>query len=87
MTELSDQSLLAHWYRHRNAEAFHVLAARHARMVYATALRVLRDAQAAEDVSQESFLALAQAKRPPSRNVAAPLAIRQICAARGAMKA
>lgn len=71
MTELSDQSLLAHWYRHRNAEAFHVLAARHARMVYATALRVLRDAQAAEDVSQESFLALAQAKRPPSRNVAA----------------
>ncbi len=71
MTELSDQTLLAYWYRNRNAEAFHVLASRHARMVYATALRVLRDVQAAEDVSQESFLALAQAKRPPSRNVAA----------------
>jgi RNA polymerase sigma-70 factor (ECF subfamily) len=71
MTELSDQILLTYWYRNRNAEAFHVLASRHARMVYATALRVLRDVQAAEDVSQESFLALAQAKRPPSRNVAA----------------
>lgn len=71
MSELSDQTLLTYWYRNRNAEAFHVLASRHARMVYATALRVLRDVQAAEDVSQESFLALAQAKRPPSRNVAA----------------
>jgi RNA polymerase sigma factor (sigma-70 family) len=71
MTELNDQSLLTHWYRHRNAEAFRVLAARHARMVYATALRILRNPHDAEEVSQQSFLALAQTRRPPSGNVAA----------------
>ncbi|MBL7644839.1 MAG: sigma-70 family RNA polymerase sigma factor [Candidatus Hydrogenedentes bacterium] len=71
MTELNDQSLLAHWYRHRNAEAFRVLATRHARMVYATALRILRNAHDAEEVAQQSFLALAQTRRPPSGNVAA----------------
>ncbi len=71
MTELNDQSLLSHWYRHRNAEAFRVLATRHARMVYATALRILRNAHDAEEVAQQSFLALAQTRRPPSGNVAA----------------
>lgn len=71
MTELNDQSLLLHWYRHRNAEAFRVLATRHGRMVYATALRILRNPHDAEDVSQQSFLALAQTRRPPSGNVAA----------------
>ncbi len=71
MTELNDQSLLTHWYRHRNAEAFRVLATRHARMVYATALRILRNPHDAEEVSQQSFLALAQTRRPPSGNVAA----------------
>lgn len=71
MTELNDQSLLIHWYRHRNAEAFRVLASRHGRMVYATALRILRNPHDAEDVSQQSFLALAQTRRPPSGNVAA----------------
>jgi len=71
MTELNDQSLLTHWYRHRNAEAFRVLATRHARMVYATALRILRNAHDAEEVAQQSFLALAQTRRPPSGNVAA----------------
>ncbi len=71
MTELNDQSLLAHWYRHRNAEAFRVLATRHARMVYATALRILRNVHDAEEVAQQSFLALAQTRRPPSGNVAA----------------
>lgn len=71
MTELNDQSLLLHWYRHRNAEAFRVLATRHARMVYATALRILRNAHDAEEVAQQSFLALAQTRRPPSGNVAA----------------
>ena len=71
MTELNDQSLLSHWYRHRNAEAFRVLATRHARMVYATALRILRNAHDAEEVAQQSFLALAQTRRPPSDNVAA----------------
>lgn len=67
MTELSDQSLLAHWYRHRNAEAFHVLAARHARMVYATALRVLRDAQAARMSWVRFSLLRAASTHPPGQ--------------------
>lgn len=71
MTNWNDHTLLLYWYRHRSAEAFKELASRHARMVYATALRVLRNAQDAEDILQESFLALARTRRPPTRNVAA----------------
>ena len=71
MTELSDQTLLTYWYRNRNAEAFRVIASRHAQMVYATAMRVLRNATEAEDIAQESFVELASTKRPPTDNAAA----------------
>ena len=53
MTELNDQTLLSYWYRNRNAEAFRVIASRHAQMVFATAMRILRNATEAEDVAQE----------------------------------
>jgi RNA polymerase sigma-70 factor (ECF subfamily) len=65
MTELSDQILLSFWYRKRNAEAFKVLASRHAQMVFATAMRILRNPTDAEDIAQESFLELASTNRPP----------------------
>lgn len=71
MTEHSDHILLTYWYRNHNAEAFRVLASRHAQMVYATALRVLKNPTEAEDIAQESFLELASTSRPPKRNAGA----------------
>ncbi|MFP6582689.1 MAG: RNA polymerase sigma factor [Candidatus Hydrogenedentota bacterium] len=71
MTEHSDHILLTYWYRNRNAEAFRVLASRHAQMVYATALRILKNPTEAEDIAQESFLELASTSRPPKRNAGA----------------
>jgi len=66
---VSDQQLLAQWADHRDAEAFTVFCRRHARMVYATCLRVLRDETQAEDVTQECFEVLVALRTPPSGNV------------------
>jgi RNA polymerase sigma-70 factor (ECF subfamily) len=51
----------------RDAAAFEVLYDRHKRLVRATAHRVIRDAQMAEDISQEVFLRL---WRQPQKYVA-----------------
>ena len=54
----SDEILLNRWTTRRDAEAFAELVRRHAAMVYATCLRVLRNTADAEEVAQECFLTL-----------------------------
>lgn len=58
-TDTSDISLLQAWQRHRDAEAFHAIVSRHARLVYNTCRHILRNDADAADVSQECFLCLA----------------------------
>jgi RNA polymerase sigma factor (sigma-70 family) len=65
-----DRILLERWYTQRDAEAFKVIAQRHAGMVFATCCRVLRNATDAEDVAQECFETLCSTPRRPSRNLA-----------------
>ncbi|MCX5769098.1 MAG: RNA polymerase sigma factor [Candidatus Hydrogenedentes bacterium] len=63
---MSDQEavILRRWVAHRDADAFAELLSRHAGMVYGACRRITRDAAAAEDLSQECFLKLAQQKGP-----------------------
>jgi len=56
----SDATLLADYAETRNPEAFSELVTRHAGLVYATCLRVLRDPVESEDATQDCFLQLAQ---------------------------
>ncbi len=56
----TDLHLLSRYHRHGDAEAFQSLVEAHAGMVHATARRVTRDAALAQDVAQETFLALAR---------------------------
>ena len=56
----TDLHLLSRYHRHGDAEAFRSLVESHAGMVHATASRVTRDTMLAQDVSQETFLALAR---------------------------
>jgi RNA polymerase sigma factor (sigma-70 family) len=60
MSEESDQSLIRAYARNRCESAFSALVHRHIDLVHSTALRVLRDTNLAEDVTQRVFLALAQ---------------------------
>ena len=55
-----DAALLRQWTQKRDAAAFRQLAERYAGLVYATAVRILHDTAAAEDVAQDVFLKLAQ---------------------------
>ncbi len=55
----SDIALLQAWQRHRDADAFHTLVARHAQLVFSTCRHILRNDADAADVSQECFLSLA----------------------------
>jgi RNA polymerase sigma factor (sigma-70 family) len=71
MTEFTDNSLLQLWLSSRDARAFKELARRHSQMVFATCRRILRDTDAAEDVTQECFLALAQHADAPPRSLPA----------------
>src|SRR5688572_10072010 len=57
-----DIRLLEQWRTHRDADAFAELAARHGPMVYAVCLRVLRNAEAAQDAAQECFLECVRTK-------------------------
>ncbi len=57
---VSDAILLQRYARSRDAEAFAELVQRYAGLVYGTCLRVLRNADDAEDVAQECFLELAR---------------------------
>lgn len=71
ITHTTDIILLHRWRASRDGEAFRALAERYAGLVFAAAHRVLRDVSEAEDVAQECFLTLAQARKAPERNLGA----------------
>jgi len=79
LTHTTDRILLHRWRASRDAEAFRALAERYAGLVFAAAHRVLRDPSEAEDVAQECFLTLAQARKPPERNLGARLNVWPSC--------
>jgi RNA polymerase sigma factor (sigma-70 family) len=60
---LTDQQLLSDYTDRRSEEAFAILVQRHVDHVYSAALRMVRDAHLAEDVTQSVFVALAQNAR------------------------
>ena len=63
MNSQTDQQLLAEYADRRSEAAFVELVERHVDMVYSAALRMVRDAHLAEDVTQSTFIALAQNSR------------------------
>src|SRR5438552_1496272 len=63
MNSLTDQQLLRDYTGGRSEAAFAELVRRHVDFVYSAALRMVRDAQNAEDVTQSVFVALAQNAR------------------------
>ena len=60
-----DHLLLNRWLSEGDADAFRVLVSRYAGLVYATCRRILGDSTEAEDITQECFLLLSQAKKNP----------------------
>src|SRR5437773_6097616 len=63
MNNLTDQQLLGDYTGRRSEAAFAGLVRRHVDFVYSAALRMVRDAHLAEDVTQSVFVALAQNAR------------------------
>ena len=63
MNSLTDQQLLRDYAGSRSEPAFAELVRRHVDFVYSAALRMVRDAHLAEDVTQKTFVALAQNAR------------------------
>ncbi len=63
MNNLTDHQLLADYAAQRSEAAFAELVRRHVDLVHSAALRLVRDAHAAQDVTQAVFLALAQNAR------------------------
>jgi len=60
MMNVSDSMLLNQYVRDESQSAFNELVVRHADWVYSAAVRLVRDAHLAEDVTQAVFLLLAQ---------------------------
>ncbi|MEO7298857.1 MAG: sigma-70 family RNA polymerase sigma factor [Verrucomicrobiota bacterium] len=60
MNELSDQHLLRDFAKCRSEMAFAEIVRRHVDLVYSAALRMVRDPQTAQDLTQAVFLALAE---------------------------
>ena len=60
MNSLTDQQLLSDYAGQRTETAFAELVRRHVDFVYSAAVRMVRDAHLAEDVTQTVFVALAQ---------------------------
>jgi len=60
----TDMALVRRWTDGRDAEAFAELVRRHSAMVYGTCRRILGNAADAEEVVQDCFLKLAQARSP-----------------------
>jgi RNA polymerase sigma factor (sigma-70 family) len=63
VNSLTDQQLLHDYTEHRSETAFAELVRRHVDFVCSAALRMVRDAHLAEDVTQGVFMALAQNAR------------------------
>lgn len=63
MNSLTDQQLIQDYAGHRSETAFAELVRRHIDIVYSAALRMVRDAHLAEDVTQGVFVALARNAR------------------------
>jgi len=63
MDSLTDQQLLRDYAERRSEPAFAELVRRHVDLVYSAALRMVCDVHLAEDVTQGSFVALAQNAR------------------------
>ncbi len=61
----ADYVLFNKWTRGHDAEAFKTLCHKYAGMVYATCLRILRNAADAEDAAQDCFETLARQARGP----------------------
>src|SRR5439155_3638468 len=72
MNNLTDQQLLRDYTEARSETAFAQLVRRHVDFVYSAALRMVRDAPLAEDVTQGVFVALAQNARPLADHPALP---------------
>lgn len=60
MTAADDQKLLRDFARHGAEEAFRALVTHHTDLVYGTSLRIVRDSAAAQEVTQNVFIALAR---------------------------
>src|SRR3974390_2069305 len=60
MNGLTDQQLLRDYAERHSEAAFGELVRRYVDLVYSSALRMVRDAHLAEDVTQGVFVALAQ---------------------------
>jgi len=60
VNSLTDPQLLRDYTEHRSEAAFAELVRRHVDFVYSAALRMVRDAHLAEDVTQSVFVALAR---------------------------
>ena len=65
---LNDLDLLRQYAETGAEEPFQTIVERHARMVYATALRMSRDHSLAEDVKQAVFILLVRKARSLSTN-------------------
>jgi RNA polymerase sigma factor (sigma-70 family) len=63
LMEQNDRTLIQRWQREADGDAFSELVRRHARMVFAAADRILRNAADAEEVVQESFVKVGQLRR------------------------
>jgi len=57
---MDDHELLREYVRHHSEKAFSEMVARHLPLVYGTALRLIRDPAAAQDVAQTVFIQLAR---------------------------
>ncbi|MBL9133877.1 MAG: RNA polymerase sigma factor [Verrucomicrobiaceae bacterium] len=67
----TDLQLLNRYHHQGDAEAFQAIVEAHAGMVHATACRVTRDAALAQDVVQETFLALARSSGSAIQSIGA----------------
>jgi len=68
---VTDLDLLGRFVSDGDAEAFNIVARRHADLVYQTCLRVLRNSTEAQDAAQETFHQLMRTPEAVDRNVPA----------------